>query len=48
MKFLQFLRKGKKKKEVLIDVYQESVNIVGQQQLKELIKKGLNIPIIAF
>ena len=45
MKLLAFF-KGNRKKNTLTDIYQESIEKFGRDQIKKLVDKGLSIPII--
>ncbi|MGE5042151.1 MAG: hypothetical protein ACM3IJ_04580 [Candidatus Levyibacteriota bacterium] len=46
MKLFKLFTKEKKKQNFETDLYQITVDKVGKEQLKELLKKGLHIPVV--
>ncbi len=45
MKFLQFGKK--KKKEIVLDFYQNSINRIGKAQIKKIVERGLSMPVVS-
>ena len=47
MRILKLLLKRRQKKTVgVVDFYQESIEKVGRDQIRKLVEKGLNIPVL--
>lgn len=47
MKIIDLLLKRKQKKTTeVVDFYQESIDRVGRDQIRKLVEKGLNIPVL--
>lgn len=46
MKFLNLQKKAAKKKEIIIDLYQNSIDKMGRAQIKEMINIGMSMPVV--
>lgn len=46
MKILKIFTREKKKKDVITDLYQDSVNKMGREQFKKILERGLQVPVV--